>query len=99
MQASLLGPSYTNEEVEEFLKAKDAPYIMLNDEILLVLLSMGGAITSSEQSEVRARTFVFTGLASWREEIISRKAATGAKAKSVTAYRSLLIAAMLTADY
>ena len=39
MQASLLGPSYTNEEIEEFLKAKDAPYVRLNDEILLVRLA------------------------------------------------------------
>lgn len=34
MQASLLGPSYTNEEIEVFLKSKGAPYIRLSDEIL-----------------------------------------------------------------
>jgi len=39
MRASLLGPSYTNEEIEEFLKKKDAPYARLNDEILLVRLA------------------------------------------------------------
>ena len=39
MQGSLLGPSYTNEEIEEFLKAKDAPHVRLNDEILLVRLA------------------------------------------------------------
>jgi carbamoyltransferase len=39
MQASLLGPSYTNEEIAEFLKKKDAPYVRLNDEILLVQLA------------------------------------------------------------
>lgn len=39
MRASLLGPSYTNEEIEEFLKKNDAPYARLNDEILLVRLA------------------------------------------------------------
>jgi len=34
MQGSLLGPSYTNEEIEEFLKKKEAPYVRLSDEIL-----------------------------------------------------------------
>lgn len=35
MQGSLLGPSYTNEEIEDFLKKKEAPYVRLNDEVLL----------------------------------------------------------------
>ena len=34
MQASLLGPSYTNEEIEAFLQKKEAPYVRLEDEIL-----------------------------------------------------------------
>ena len=34
MQASLLGPSYTNEEIEAFLQKKEAPYVRLKDEIL-----------------------------------------------------------------
>jgi carbamoyltransferase len=34
MRGALLGPSYTNEEIEEFLKIKAAPYVRLNDEIL-----------------------------------------------------------------
>jgi len=39
MKGSLLGPSYTNEEIEKFLKKKDAPYGLLNDEILLLQLA------------------------------------------------------------
>jgi carbamoyltransferase len=39
MQGSLLGPSYTNEEIEKFLHQKDAPYVLLNDEVLLVRLA------------------------------------------------------------
>jgi carbamoyltransferase len=35
MQGSLLGPSYTNEEIEQFLRRKEAPYERLSDEILL----------------------------------------------------------------
>ena len=31
MQGSFLGPSYTNEEIEQFLREKDAPYERLND--------------------------------------------------------------------
>jgi carbamoyltransferase len=34
MQGSLLGPSYTNEEIEEFLRQKEAPYQALRDEVL-----------------------------------------------------------------
>jgi carbamoyltransferase len=34
MQGSLLGPAYSNDEIETFLKAKMAPYKRLNDEIL-----------------------------------------------------------------
>ena len=39
MRGSLLGPSYTNEEIENFLKKKEAPYVRLNDEILLIRLA------------------------------------------------------------
>jgi carbamoyltransferase len=39
MQGSLLGPSYTNEQIECFLSQKDAPYVRLDDEILLVRLA------------------------------------------------------------
>ena len=35
MQGSLLGPSYTNDEIEEFLKKKEAPYTRLIEEVLL----------------------------------------------------------------
>ncbi len=34
MQASLLGPSYTNEEIEAFLEEKEARYVRLKDEVL-----------------------------------------------------------------
>jgi len=34
MKGSFLGPSYTNEEVEQFLQQKEAPYKRLNDEVL-----------------------------------------------------------------
>jgi carbamoyltransferase len=34
MQGSFLGPSYTNKEIEEFLRQKDAPYERLSNEIL-----------------------------------------------------------------
>jgi len=39
MQGSLLGPSFTNEEVEQFLMKKDAPYKRLNDETLFDLIA------------------------------------------------------------
>src|SRR6266496_2238353 len=39
MQGSLLGPSYTNEQIEKFLHQKEAPYVRLDDEILLVQLA------------------------------------------------------------
>ena len=39
MQGSLLGPSYATEEIEEFLRAKEAPYARLSDEVLLNLLA------------------------------------------------------------
>ena len=32
MQGSLLGPSYTNEQIEQFLRSKEAPYQRLDDE-------------------------------------------------------------------
>jgi carbamoyltransferase len=35
MKGSFLGPSYTNEEIEGFLRQKEAPYQRLDDEILL----------------------------------------------------------------
>ena len=34
MQGSFLGPSYTNEEIEQFLRKNDAPYERLNDDAL-----------------------------------------------------------------
>ena len=34
MQASLLGPSYKNEDIEQFLKKKEAPHVRLTDEVL-----------------------------------------------------------------
>ena len=34
MKGSFLGPSYTNEEIEQFLRQKAAPYKRLNDEVL-----------------------------------------------------------------
>jgi carbamoyltransferase len=34
MHGSFLGPSYTNAEIEQFLRAKEAPYEKLSDEVL-----------------------------------------------------------------
>jgi carbamoyltransferase len=34
MQGSFLGPSYSNEEIEQFLRTKEAPYERLNDDVL-----------------------------------------------------------------
>lgn len=34
MQGSFVGPAYSNEEIEEFLHAKEAPYERLRDEVL-----------------------------------------------------------------
>src|SRR5215467_13941706 len=34
MQGSFLGPSYTNEEIERFLRTKEAPYERLSDDVL-----------------------------------------------------------------
>ena len=34
MQGSFLGPSYTNEVIEQFLRQKEAPYVRLRDEVL-----------------------------------------------------------------
>ena len=34
MQGSFLGPSYTNEEIEQFLRSKEAPYERLSDDVL-----------------------------------------------------------------
>jgi carbamoyltransferase len=34
MQGSLLGPSFSNEEIEHYLKSKDAPYEYLADDVL-----------------------------------------------------------------
>src|SRR3989454_11862080 len=35
MRGSLLGPSFTNEEIERFLKKREAPYVRLNDDELI----------------------------------------------------------------
>jgi len=35
MQGSYLGPAYTNREIEQFLRAKEAPYELLSDEAIL----------------------------------------------------------------
>ena len=35
MRGSLLGPSFTNEEIERFLKKQEAPYVRLNDDELI----------------------------------------------------------------
>jgi carbamoyltransferase len=35
MHGSFLGPSYTNEEIEQLLRRKEAPYTRLNDDVLL----------------------------------------------------------------
>ena len=34
MHGSFLGPSYTNEEIEQFLRAKEAPYERVSDDVL-----------------------------------------------------------------
>ena len=34
MQGSFLGPSYTNEEIDQFLRSKEAPYERLSDDVL-----------------------------------------------------------------
>ena len=34
MKGSYLGPSFSNEEIERFLKKRDAPYVRLSDEVL-----------------------------------------------------------------
>src|SRR5436305_11691461 len=34
MQGSLLGPSYTNEQIEQFLRSKEAPCQRLSDDVL-----------------------------------------------------------------
>jgi carbamoyltransferase len=39
MRGSFLGPSYTNEEIEQFLRRKEAPYVRLNDDVLLPKLA------------------------------------------------------------
>jgi len=35
MRGALLGPSFSNEEIERYLKERDAPYVRLNDEALV----------------------------------------------------------------
>src|SRR5437667_4009369 len=35
MRGSLLGPSFPNEEIERFLKKREAPYVRLNDDALI----------------------------------------------------------------
>jgi carbamoyltransferase len=39
MRGSFLGPSYTNEEIETFLRQKEAPYVRLSDDVLLERLA------------------------------------------------------------
>jgi carbamoyltransferase len=39
MQGSFLGPSYTNEEIEQFLRTKEASYERLSDDVLFDLLA------------------------------------------------------------
>jgi carbamoyltransferase len=39
MQGSLLGPSYSNEEIEDFLHKKEAPYRRLSDDVLYDLVA------------------------------------------------------------
>jgi carbamoyltransferase len=39
MQGSFLGPAYTNEEIEQFLRAKEASYQRLADDVLFDLLA------------------------------------------------------------
>jgi carbamoyltransferase len=39
MRGSYLGPSFSNEEIEHFLKTKNAPYVRLNDEDLFERLA------------------------------------------------------------
>src|SRR5262249_23686175 len=39
MKGSFLGPSYTNEEIEQFLRRKEAPYKRLDDEELFDLIA------------------------------------------------------------
>jgi len=35
MRGGFLGPSFTNEEIEQFLRNREAPYLRLNDEVLV----------------------------------------------------------------
>ena len=39
MQGSLLGPSYSNDEIEQFLREKEAPYERVSDEVLFSRLA------------------------------------------------------------
>jgi carbamoyltransferase len=39
MHGSFLGPSYTNEAIEQFLRRKEAPYVRLSDDVLLPRLA------------------------------------------------------------
>ena len=39
MQGAYLGPQYSNEEIEQFLQSKEAPYRRLSDDELLPLLA------------------------------------------------------------
>src|SRR5207249_9105894 len=39
MQGSLLGPSYTNKQIEQFLRSKEAPYQRLSDDALFDLVA------------------------------------------------------------
>jgi carbamoyltransferase len=39
MQGAYLGPQYTNDDIEQFLQGKEAPYRRLSDDVLLPLLA------------------------------------------------------------
>ena len=39
MQGAYLGPQYSNEDIEQFLHGKEAPYLRLSDDVLLPLLA------------------------------------------------------------
>ena len=41
MHGSFLGPSYTNEEIEQFLRAKEAPYERVSDDVLFDRVAAG----------------------------------------------------------
>ena len=63
MRGGFLGPSYSNEEIEQFLRRKEAPYVRVDDEVLLPKLAgrsssiymaqrSGAPISKSSRGEV-----------------------------------------------